>query len=132
MLSRRVLVVSICSYFVSACSDDSSKPYLKIIGGGFTNNIASNFVIYSLVAKRMKKLPPGSVIEATFDLPDSPRKFTTFQKTNPALDRYLFESEPLHGLKKDNPLTVKLRLLDGPEGKVLAEFERAFTSNEDQ
>jgi len=132
MVSRRLLPLLFTALLISACSDDSKKPFLKIVGGGFTNNVASNIVTYSVVAKRLKKLPSGSVIEAIFDLPDSNRKFITSQPTHSSIDKYLFESEPLHGLQKGKPLSVKLRLLDTTGGKELAAFERSFTSNEDQ
>jgi hypothetical protein len=117
---------------LAACGDDPSKPYLKIIGGGFTNSITSNIVTYSFVAKRMKPLPEGSVLEAHFDLPDSDQKYVTWLPAEANKDRYLFESEPLHGLKKGVPLKVRLRLLETLGGKEIAEVEKAFTSDNDQ
>jgi hypothetical protein len=117
---------------LTACGDDPSKPYLKIIGGGFTNSITSNIVTYSFVAKRMKPLPEGSVLEAHFDLPDSDRKYVTWLPAEANKDRYLFESEPLHGLKKAVPLKVRLRLLEALGGKEIAVVEKSFTSDTDQ
>ena len=117
---------------LTGCGDDPSKPYLKIIGGGFTNSVENNIVTYSFVAKRVKALPSGSYLEADFDLPDSDKKSVTSMPSDPAKDRYLFESEPLHGLKKGVPLRVKLRLLESVGGKEIAEFEKTFESNADQ
>jgi hypothetical protein len=117
---------------LAGCGDDPSKPYMKIIGGGFTNSITSNTVIYSFVAKRMKALPSGSYLEATFDLPDSNKKFVTSTPENPAKDRYLFESEPIHGLKAGVPLKVTLRLLVSDQGNEIAAFEKIFISDTDQ
>jgi hypothetical protein len=114
------------------CGDDPSKPYLKIMGGGFTNDVVNNVVTYSVAIKRLKAFPSGSVIEATFDLPDSERKYKTVEPTSPNKDKYLFESEPLHGLKKGVALTVKLRLLDNNGTRELAEVDKTFESDEDQ
>ncbi len=132
MRKRELIMQMGALAILTACGEDPSKPYLKIVGGGFTNSIADNIVTYSVVAKRLKSLPSGSVIEASFDLPDSNRKFVMVEPSNPSTDKYLFESEPLHGLKKGAPLTVKLRLLDSAGGNVLAEVEKTFQSDDDQ
>jgi hypothetical protein len=122
----------ICILTLTACGDDPSKPYLKIVGGGFTNFVVQNIVTYSVAVKRIKALPAGSIIEATFDLPDSDRKYVTTEPADPPKLGYLFESEPLHGLKKGQELTVHLRLLQSAGGTVLAEFEKTFHSDADQ
>ncbi len=132
MLKMRPFFMGLALLLLASCGDDPSKPYLKILGGGFTNDVVSNIITYSVAVKRLKALPSGSVIEASFDLPDSDRKFVTVEPTSPDKDKYLLQSEALHGLKKGMSLTAKLRLLDGPGGKELAEVEKVFQSDEDQ
>lgn len=132
MRTRKLLMLGAILLALSGCGDDPSKPYIKILGGGFTNNITSNAVTYSVAVKRLKPWPSGAVIQATFDLPDSDAKFVTVEPTSDYKDKYLLESDPIHGLKKGVPLTVKLRLLDGPGGKELAEVEKTFQSDQDQ
>ena len=117
---------------LTGCGDDPSKPYIKIVGGGFTNDVVSNIVTYSVAIKRLKTLPSGSVIEATFDLPNTDRKYVTVEPTDANKDKYLLHSEALQGLKKNVPLTVKLRLLEAAGGKELAEVEKSFQSDVDQ
>jgi hypothetical protein len=132
MKFHKMIMMSLAVMLLAGCGDDPSKPYLKILGGGFTNDVVNNVVTYSVVVKRLKTLPSGSIIEATFDLPDADRKFVTVEPTSSYKDRYLLESEPLHGLKKGVPLTVKLRLLERAGGAQLAEVEKTFQSDEDQ
>ena len=132
MRIHQPIIMLVMLLFLVSCGDDPSKPYLKIMGGGFTNDVVNNVVTYSVAVKRLKALPSGSVIEATFDLPNSDRKYVTVEPTSQYKDKYLLESEPLHGLRKGVPLTVKLRLLESTGGKQLAEVERTFQSDEDQ
>jgi hypothetical protein len=132
MILRKLTVFVILLSFLTGCGDDPTKPYLKFIGGGFVNYVTNNIVTYSFVVKRVKTLPTGSVLEASFDLPNTDRKFVTWLPSDPNRDKYIFESEPLLGLQKGNPLKVKLRLLDAVHGKEIAVFEKIFQSDSDQ
>ncbi len=132
MRIHRLIALFVALLLLVSCGDDPSKPYLKIVGGGFTNDVINAVVTYSVAVKRLKPWPSGSVIEATFDLPNSDRKYVTVEPTSQYKEKYLLESEPLHGLKKGMPLTVKLRLLETAGGKELAEVEKAFQSDQDQ
>jgi hypothetical protein len=132
MRVSKLIIMLLGLVLLTACGDDPSKPYLKIVGGGFTNDVVSNVVTYNVAVKRLKTLPSGSVIEATFDLPNTDRKYVTVEPTDAYKDKYLLQSEALQGLKKNVPLTVKLRLLDSVGGKELAEVEKSFQSDVDQ
>ena len=131
-VSKLIMMFIALAFLVACGGDDPSKPYLKILGGGFTKDVINDVVTYSVAIKRLKALPSGSVIEATFDLPGTDRKYVTSEPSNPDKDKYLFQSEALSGLKKGVPLTVKLRLLDSAGGKELAEVEKSFESDVDQ
>jgi hypothetical protein len=132
MKHMKFFCVAMCCLFLAACSkDDPTKPYLKIMGGGFSSSIASQIVTAVVVAKRLKPLPAGSVIEARFDLPQSTEPFViSLPGENPS-GKYMFETEALNGLKKGMTLKVKLRLLDAPQGKELALFETSLTAEVD-
>ena len=129
MSFRKILLVAPCMIALFGCGDDSKKPYLKIVGGGFNNSVVSQTVTLVIVAKRMKALPSGSVIEAEFELPDSDQKFIVTHPSESPGDKYMFESEPLHGVKKGVPLQVKLHLLTAAGGTEIAQFEKTFVSD---
>ena len=133
MKSRFTLVIAGCLGLVlSACDDQSSTPFLKIVGGGFMFNYRYSKASYGFVARQLKPLPEGSILEASFDLPDSDQKFVLTQPTKAGKLQYSFESEALHGIKKNTPYKVTLKLLEANTGKELALVEQIFKSDVDQ
>ncbi len=117
---------------LASCGEQPSKPYLKIVGGGFIFNYRYATMNYGFVAKQLKPLPEGSILEASFDLPDSETNYLVKKPATPGKFQYSFESEPLHGVKKNTPYKVTLRLIEAATGKELAMLEKSFTSDVDQ
>ena len=116
----------------TACDDQSSKPYLKIVGGGFMFNYRYSIMNYGFVVKPLRPLPEGSMLEASFDMPDKPEKFVLKLPVVAGKMQYAFETGALHGVKKDVPYKAKLRLLEAGTGKELALLERDFRSDVEQ
>jgi hypothetical protein len=115
-----------------ACKEEAPTPYLKIVGGSFIFNYRYSKMSYGFVARQLKPLPEGSILEASFDLPDTERKYVITQPARTGQLQYSFETEALRGVKKDTPYKVQLKLLEADTGKELALVEQVFKSDVDQ
>jgi hypothetical protein len=132
-MKRKILVVTLlANLLVIACGDQSSKPYMKIAGGGFQFNYRYSVLNYGFVAKTLRPLPEGSKLEASFDIPDSPGRYLVTLPAVAGKMQYVFETLALHGVKKDFPYKVTLRLLESGTGNQLALLEKEFHSDVDQ
>jgi hypothetical protein len=132
MKKNLLWVTILIAVLASACDDQSNKPYMKIAGGGFMFNYRYSILNYGFVAKPLRPLPDGSTLEASFDIPDSTDKFVLTLPVVAGKMQYAFETEALHGVKKDVPYKAKLRLLEAGTGKELALLEREFRSDVEQ
>jgi len=117
---------------LSACKEEAPTPFLKIVGGSFIFNYRYSKMTYGFVARQLKPLPEGSMLEASFDLPGTDRKFVITTPVKAGQLQYRFETEGLHGVKKDTPYKVQLKLVEANTGKELALVEQVFKSEVDQ
>jgi hypothetical protein len=132
-MKKNLALAALCfGLLVSACDDQSSKPYMKIAGGGFQFNYRYSVMSYGFVAKPLRPMPAGSTLEASFDVPGSPEKFVLTVPVVEGKMQYVFETEALHGVKKNVPYTARLRLLEAGTGKELALLEKDFRSSIEQ
>jgi hypothetical protein len=130
---KLVFVICCCLGLVlSACKEEAPTPFLKIVGGSFLFNYRYSQMSYGFVARQLKPLPEGSVLEASFDLPDTERKFVVTKPVRAGQLQYSFETEALRGVRKNTPYKVQLRLLEADTGKELALVEQVFKSDVDQ
>ena len=132
MKIKTLITAVVVALMVTACEEQPAKPYVKIAGGGFIFNYRYATVNYGFVAKPLRPLPEGSVLEASFDVPDSPNKFVIKLPVVAGKMLYGFETQPLKGVRKEVPYKATLRLLEGGTGKELALLEKEFRSNVDQ
>ena len=132
MGKNTIAALALAGLLVSACDDQSSKPYLKIAGGGFMFNYRYSVMNYGFVVKPLRPLPDGSILEASFDIPDSPKRFVLTLPAVAGKMQYAFETEALHDVKKDVPYKATLRLLEAGTGKELAVMEKDFRSDVEQ
>lgn len=133
MKGRLVFAICCCLGLVlSGCKEQTPEPFLKIVGGSFMFNYRYSKMTYGFVARQLKPLPEGSVLEASFDLPDTERKFVVTKPVKAGQLQYSFETEGLRGVRKDTPYKVRLKLLEAGTGKELAMLERVFKSDVDQ
>ena len=129
------LVFVICcglGLVLSACKEEAPTPFLKIVGGSFMFNYRYSKMSYGFVARQLKPLPQGSVLEASFDLPGTERKFVVTKPVKAGQLQYSFETEALRGVRKNTPYKVQLKLLEADTGKELALVEQVFKSDVDQ
>jgi hypothetical protein len=130
---RLIFVICCClGLGLSACKEEAPTPFLKIVGGSFAFNYRYSKMYYGFVARQLKPLPEGSVLEASFDLPGTDRKFVVTKPAKAGQLHYSFETEALRGVKKDTPYKVQLKLLEANTGKELALVEKVFKSDVDQ
>jgi hypothetical protein len=130
---RFIFAICCClGLLLSACKEEAPTPFLKIVGGSFMFNYRYSKMSYGFVARQLKPLPEGSVLEASFDLPDTDRKFVVTKPAKAGQLQYSFETEALRGVKKNTPYKVQLKLLEGNTGKELSVVERVFKSDVDQ
>lgn len=130
---RFAYVICCCLGLVlSACKEEAPTPFLKIVGGSFIFNYRYSKMSYGFVVRQLKPLPEGSVLEASFDLPDTDRKFVVTKPVKAGQLQYSFETEALRGVQKNTPYKVQLKLLEADTGKELALVEQIFKSDVDQ
>ena len=133
MKGRLAFVICCCLGLVlSACEEQAPQPFLKIVGGGFIFNYRYSKMTYGFVARQLRPLPEGSVLEASFDLPATERKFVITKPAKAGQLQYSFETEGLRGVQKNTPYKVRLKLLEANTGKELAMLEQVFKSDVDQ
>ncbi len=133
MLGRLAFVICCClGLLLSACEEQAPQPFLKIVGGGFIFNYRYSKMTYGFVARQLRPLPEGSVLEASFDLPQTERKFVITKPVRAGQLQYSFETEALRGVQKNTPYKVRLKLLEANTGKELAVLEQVFKSDVDQ
>ena len=127
MLARIVLVIA--GAFLAACNQ--SGDYVQVAGGGFIFNYRIAEASYGIAVKPMREIPADSAMEARFENPAGGppivvRKEGPFNPT-----RIAFSTPPLTGVKKDRPYQVTL-VLTGPDGQVLQQIEKTYSSELDQ
>jgi hypothetical protein len=126
------LVSALLALFLLIGCDDQKGPYLSFAGGGFVFNYRIGEVYYGFIAKPQRKLPEGSVIEARFEDPAGGPEIVVDRPARSGQLQYMFRTPAVKGVKKDKEYRVEMRLLDKPQGTVLASMSRTFRSTADQ
>src|SRR3954454_23317471 len=128
---RLKLVALAFAITLSACGEDASSPYLDFAGGGFIFNYRNAEAFYGFVAKPLRRLPEGGVIEARFDIPGSAEPYVATEKVVPGQMQYSLKTPFLTGIEKGREYKAVMRLLDS-SGKELARYEHTFHTDVDQ
>lgn len=118
---------------LTACNsgDSNDKPYLAFAGGGFIFNYRLATADYGFVARVMRTIPPGSIIEAEFENPAGGDPIVLRQSTKAGRSSYVFRTPSLQGVRANRDYYVVLRLLD-PEHEEFASYRKGFRSSVDQ
>jgi hypothetical protein len=131
MMLRNITLLAF-ALSLSACGgEDPNSPYLSFAGGGFVFNYRNAEAFYGFVAKPLKTLPEGGVIEAQFEVPGSPDPVVSTEKVVQGKVQYKFQSPNLKGIEAKHDYKVVMRLIDA-EGKQVALYEHKFHSDVDQ
>lgn len=132
MRALSLLTVIALALTVAGCNESDTKPYLKFAGGGFIFNYRVGQAFYGFVAKPLKAIPKGAVLEARFEVPGSDRPYIQRQPAQDGMLRYSFRTPPLHGIVKNHKYRAELRILAPDGGKVLAGYTQTYYTNVDQ
>ena len=103
----------------------SERPYLAIAGSGFVFNYRVADAFYGFTAVLQRPVRNFSRIEAEFEDPGGGPPIRVSQKVGPRTNRYGLRTPPVHGIEKDRPYRVKVRLVQNGDDAVL--FEDSFT-----
>jgi hypothetical protein len=123
------LLVVMC--ILVGCKDDPNAPYLEFAGGGFIFNYRNAEAFYGFVARPLRSLPEGSVIEAQFEVPNSSAPYVVSQDVKPGVLQFTFRTGDLRGIERGHAYKAVMRLLASPTGPEIARYERTFQTDVD-
>lgn len=121
----------LCLALGMAGCDQGPTPFVEVEGGGFIFNYRIAEATAGLIARPLKPLPDGSVLEARFEDPAGGPAIALRLPAVAAQRRYEFTTPPLAGIVKDRPYAVSLRLL-GPDESELQRVDLTYRSNVDE
>lgn len=127
---RRIIFLTF-ALLLAACGEDPNAPYLAFAGGGFVFNYRNAEAFYGFVAKPLRTLPEGGVIEAQFEVPNSSDPAVTREKVVQGQVQYSFQSPFLTGIEPKRDYKAVMRLIDA-QGKEVARYEQKFHTDVDQ
>jgi hypothetical protein len=128
----RVFVLLTTLIFLGGCKEDESKPYLEFVGGGFVFNYRNAEAFYGFVAKPVRAMPEGAMIEVSFDVPGFPEKYVIREPARAGQLQYMFRTPPLRGIQKHHDYKAVMRVIDGRNNAELAQYSKTFRSDVDQ
>ncbi|WP_187971382.1 hypothetical protein [Aquibium microcysteis] len=99
--------------------DPATRPYLRILGGGFMFNYRVAEVFYGFTALVDRPLPTGSIIEAAFEDPAGGQRHVVRTRVGTDSNRYALRSPPVRGVEAGRPYHVDIRVLDRTETQLL-------------
>jgi hypothetical protein len=129
-MNRKIILLSL-SLLLAGCGEDPNAPYLSFAGGGFIFNYRNAEAFYGFVAKPVRTLPEGAVIEAQLEVPGSPEPAVIREKVVQGKVQYSFKSPNLRGIVPKHGYKAVMRLINA-EGKEIARYERSFRTDVDQ
>lgn len=127
---RKIVLLSL-GLLLAGCGEDPNAPYLSFAGGGFVFNYRNAEAFYGFVAKPLRTLPEGGMIEAQFEVPGRPDPAIDQEKVAQGQVQYSFQSPNLTGIEPKRDYKAVMRLMDA-EGKEVARYERNFHTDVDQ
>ena len=117
----------------TACAPGAdSAPYFQFVGGGFIMNYRSAEAEYGFVARRVRRVPDGTVLEARLEDPAGGAPFVFRESVTWNRPEYVFRSPPVHGVVAGVDYRVEIRLIHSATGRILATYTRTFRSELDQ
>ena len=129
-MMRKIILLTLALFLWGCGEEDPNSPYLSFAGGGFVFNYRNAQAFYGFVAKPLRALPEGGVIEAQFEVPGSTEPAISQEKVIQGKVQYKFMTPYLTGIEARDYRAV-MRLIDA-EGKEIARYEHKFHSDVDQ
>lgn len=136
MTGRRavlVLALAMLAALLGGCDDDDpAQPYVEFAGGGFIFNYNLAVAYYGFVARVVRRVPPGTLLEAVFEDPAGGPPLVVRGVAGVYARQFRFESPPVEGVRANRDYRVELRLLDPDDRRLIASYARTFRSELDQ
>jgi len=130
---RKLAIFCFCALLLTACGEDGpDKPYLEFAGGGFIFNYNIAEAYYGFVARVVRRIPDGTILEAEFENPDGGDPIVVRETAVAGRAEYVFRTPGVQGVESGRPYHVELRLVLADTGRVLASYGKSFTSTADQ
>jgi hypothetical protein len=126
------VVVLVAAVFLSREQDDPSEPYIEFAGGGFIFNYNVASATYGFVARVVRRVPPGTLLEAEFEDPAGGPPIVVHGVAGGYARQFRFESPPLQSIVANRDYRVELRLIDPGDGTLMGAYSRTFRSDLDQ
>jgi hypothetical protein len=131
-VSTKALIITAVVVLVACSPGDSDEPYFEFIGGGFIFNYRLAQADYGFVARPVRRIPTGMIIEAVFENPSGGEPFIIRETAKWGRTQYVFRSPPVQGVKANRDYQVELRLIDPANQHVIATYAKTFRSDVDQ
>lgn len=117
---------------LAGCQREAADDHVAELSGKlFVFNYRVAQATYLVTLRRLRPLPEGGVVEASFEDPRGGPPLTVQQRLFPVMEKIVLESPPVHCVKKGKPYGVAIRLLDR-QGDELQTIETTIASNVDQ
>ena len=126
------LAVVLAVLFALREPEDTTRPYVEFAGGGFIFNYNVAAAYYGFVARVVRRVPPGTVLEAEFEDPAGGPPLVVRAVAGVYARQFRFESPPVEGVVAGRDYHVELRLIDPADGRLIAAYSRTFRSELDQ
>lgn len=123
----RVLLL-VLTTVLGACD---SGDYVKIAGGGISFNYRYSQAFMVVIAQQRRPFPQGAIVQALFDVPDSPNRAIVQLPAMEGKLTYKLQTEPLLGFTKGGNYKVTVALI-GTDGKIIETHDTIYTSDVDQ
>ena len=133
MRLRSVIAAAVCALLLASCGEESPKgPYVAFAGGGFIFNYNIAEAYYGFVVKVLRKIPPGTILEAEFEDPNGGEPFIVTDTAREGQIEYTFRSPGVEGVTTGREYRVELRLRPADGDQPIASYVKMFHSTADQ
>ncbi len=130
---KKIAILWFCTAVLTGCGEEGGdKPYIEFAGGGFVFNYNIAEAYYGFVARALRRIPEGTVLEAEFENPDGGAPIVVRHTAIEGRAEYVFRTPGVQGVEADRTYQVNLRILESGTGKLLASYSKAFRSTADQ
>lgn len=133
MSTTRVAVAALLAFLavLTAGCEGEKGPPIAIEGGGFIFNYRIAEVFYGVSVKPLRKLAPGTTLEAEFDDPAGGPAIRVSEPVTGDKLAYALRTPPLSGVKSGRDYKVVV-VAKAADGKEIGRAERVFRSSIDQ
>ncbi|MGH6945723.1 MAG: hypothetical protein ACREDZ_00195 [Kiloniellales bacterium] len=120
------------AFLLVACDSGGEGPYLEFLGGGFVFDDQIAAAYCGFIARKVRDIPNGTILEAHFEDPTGGPPLVTTQIAQNPHRQFSFRSPPLKGVVAGRDYEVELRLISPTDRKLLASYSTSFRPSAEQ